>query len=234
MNYYPSLESYFQDKVNIFKYQKKDEKVFCGVDIFEKIKKENQSSQTIKTEKLPNNFKLKVKGDFNIQNASLARMVLKELGYKENDIKKALESFKGVEGRLEYMGNFNSIEIYNDNNATVAEATIQALKSFDNKVILIAGGTDKGFDLQKVAKEINQKTKKVFLLEGTGTKKIAPLLNNYQVFNNFNDTVVNALQFGKKGDVILFSPIFSSFGKEFNNEYDRNDKFKKIVREFFD
>ncbi len=72
------------------------------------------------------------------------------------------------------------------------------------------------------------------ILEGTGTDKLLPLLPDAQVHKTFASAVLSAIGSANKGDTILFSPLFSSFGKEFVNEYDRNDKFKKIIKEYYE
>ncbi len=236
LNYYSNMETYFKDKANIFKYQIKErgDLLFVGADIEEKIKKENPPIITYIPKKLSKNYNLNIKGIHNRENAALAKDVLRALKISDKNIKQGLENFSAVEGRLEFFGNFNGRKIYNDNNATTPEATAVGLESLGNNLILIAGGTDKKLELNKVIIEIKKRCKSVFLLEGSGTDKLVKKLNNFQVFSTFRETINAALENSKRGDTIIFSPIFSSFGKEFVNEYDRNDKFKKIIKQFYE
>jgi UDP-N-acetylmuramoylalanine-D-glutamate ligase len=115
-------------------------------------------------------------------------------------------------------------------------AGINALTESESQggLVLIAGGTDKGTELGEVAKLIEQKCSKVHLLEGSGTDKLLPLLPGAQVHKLFASTVLSAIGDVDEGDILLFSPLFSSFGKEFTNEYDRGDKFKKIIKEYYE
>ncbi len=238
LNYYKSMDEYFVDKANIFKYQKEElgDVLIAGAQVSGKLEHEH-----IEAVSLPSGWKLQVPGEHNRYNAGIAREILQQLGMTDEEIRVALSEFAGVEGRLEYMGEFGEgkIKIYNDNNATTPEATMAGINALTqdaaNKgdLILIAGGTDKGTELSGVAKIIEQECKEVHLLEGSGTEKLRPLLQGAQVYTTFVETIKAALRAATTGDTILFSPLFSSFGKEFVNEYDRNDKFKKIIKEYY-
>ncbi|MCD5384632.1 MAG: UDP-N-acetylmuramoyl-L-alanine--D-glutamate ligase [Candidatus Pacebacteria bacterium] len=250
LNYYKSMDEYFADKANIFKYQKlkNGDTLIVGDSAQERVVAYKSPVEPLDIVPIPQEWELKVPGVHNRENAALAREALQALGLTDVDIRESLEQFSGVEGRLEYMGEFTKdnkkIKIYNDNNATTPEAAIAGINALasrqgtpgdnENHIILIAGGTDKGTELKEVAKIIEEKCKAVHLLEGSGTDKLIPLLKNPKVHKRFADTVQAALAAARAGDTILFSPIFSSFGKEFVNEYDRNDKFKKIIKEYYD
>lgn len=229
-NYYPDMETYFADKANIYAFQNEQQGdvLIVGEQVAERVTHEKLVAVPI-----PSDWELSIPGEHNRYNASLAREVLSQLGMNERDIRTALASFKGVEGRLEYMGEFAGVKIYNDNNATTPEATMAGINALAGDIILIAGGSDKKTELTEVAKLINARCKGVHLLAGTGTDKLIPLLENKVVYEWFKDVVESALRSAQPGDTILFSPLFASFGKEFVNEYQRNDIFKKIVDEFY-
>ena len=92
-------------------------------------------------------------------------------------------------------------------------------------IILIAGGADKGLDVAPLKKAIDKYCKAVVLLPGTGTGKLSIGIKA----KDLKDAVSKSLAQAKKGDIVLFSPAFASFGM-FNNEYDRNDQFVKIIK----
>jgi UDP-N-acetylmuramoylalanine--D-glutamate ligase len=169
--------------------------------------------------------------------------VAEVLGIPEAKIKKVVSNFKGLEGRLEFLKSYKGIKIYNDNNATTPEATIAGIEALSGnlvksdftrskKIILICGGADKGLNLDNFIKVVNENCKSVVMIPGTGTER---LITNYQlqitneVGRDLKDIVKRALAQAKKGDIILFSPAFASFGM-FNNEYERNDLFIKIIK----
>ena len=153
----------------------------------------------------------------------------------EAKIKKVVSSFKDLEGRLQLLKVYKGIKIYNDNNATTPEATIsgiEALKGSKKNIILICGGADKKLSLDDFVKAVNKNCKAVVMIPGTGTTNLITnyqLLINNEVGENLNAIIKTALGLASRGDTILFSPAFASFGM-FNNEYERNDLFMKIIK----
>jgi UDP-N-acetylmuramoylalanine--D-glutamate ligase len=242
MNYYRgSMSKYFQDKANIYKYQEKGDYLIAGKEIVKKIQnikftKGSPSLQRRATlcvpRPLPKNWKLKVIGEHNRENASLVVAVTRAIGVPQKIIKKTLENFKGVEGRLELVKTIRGIKIYNDTTATTPDATLVALKAFGSKkknIVLIMGGADKGLDMSGLLKEIPNYCKSLILLDGTGTRKLKNLKFGYKKANNLKDAIKFAIKEAKHGDIILFSPAFASFGM-FKNEYDRNDQFVELIK----
>lgn len=240
-NYYKDMDEYFADKANIYRHQKEGGVIIAGASIAERIKTERGDVEV--PSELPADVQLKVLGVHNRENASLATSALKALGLSEAEIKEGLESFAGVEGRLQFVREVGGVKIYNDNNATTPEATIAALKALDTgnppspkateghrkNIVLIMGGSDKGLDMSTLLYEVAKACKRVILLSGTGTNRVVPLMSDYSIFDSLEDAVSEALRGAVSGDVVLFSPAFASFGM-FKNEYERNDEFLRIVR----
>lgn len=246
MNYYrDDLGAYFKDKANIFKYQKKGDILIIRPGMKKMIKATDTKGKLIAASaKKIVGWKTTFFGDHNLENAACAYEVGKVFGISEKNINRAIESFKGVEGRLQSMDKVRGIRIVNDNNATTPEATIAGIQALNSKLsatsslILIAGGADKGLDLGSLVKEI-QKCKAVVLLPGTGTNKLTAhslqLTGNAIQAKDMKDAVKKAFASAKKGDTILFSPGFASFGPPpggFQNEYDRNDQFVKEIKKW--
>ncbi len=148
---------------------------------------------------------------------------------------KALAKFKGVDFRLQLVKTAKRVKIYNDSAATVPYATIEALKSLPNS-ILIAGGKNKGLQFRDLAKAIDKYAKKVYFLEGDATNLIKRSLKSKKkimgTFNNFESLLKAVKQNIKAGDIILFSPGATSFNL-FQNEFDRGRKFNEAVRKVF-
>ena len=167
-----------------------------------------------------------------------AKAVLEHLDVEEGEIQKALESFEGVEGRLQFVRELRGTKIYNDNNATSPDAVTAGLKAVSEgrNVVLVLGGTDKGADMSLVLKEIAETCRSVVLYPGTGTDTIRNDVKNFKSVHVLEGEDLKKcidLAWGEceEGDVLLFSPAFSSFGKEYQNEYDRNDKFMDLVKD---
>ncbi len=236
MKYYgDNMQKYFDDKANIFKYQKKNTDVLVvGDQALPFVKKwggKTNNEILVPKPELPKDWKLKIPGEHNIYDASLAIEVARSMGLKDLAIKKGVESFTGVPGRLELVRSVKGVKYYNDTTATTPEATIAALRALgeEGDIILISGGSDKGLDMTALVHEIPKYTKAVFLLAGTGTEKIKHELPNSVEVKDLKKTVLLAKKLATKGDIILLSPAFASFGM-FKNEYDRGEQFNKIVR----
>ncbi len=262
LNYYHNdRQLYFNDKANIFKYQSTKDFLIASSQSAIQIEKFNPKLTVESNYTLNNNAHIDIKSDLivadynqniiivnnnligshNKVNILLAYYACLSLGLAGDQISNALSKFTGVEGRLEYMGNIldSRVSVYNDNNATNPDAVIAALKAvyehWSLKPVLIAGGTDKGLDLEELASIIISHAAKVVLIAGTGTDKLMPLIHNkvdYAVYDTILECVDAAVKFsdGMSSGVILFSPGFASFSNYFNNEYERNDEFVKCIQ----
>ncbi len=184
---------------------------------------------------------MKIIGEHNRENASYANAALQGLGLSDDEIKAGLESFEGVEGRLQFVRELHGVKIYNDNNATTQDATIAALRSVGDpkqrKVVLIVGGDDKKLDMSGLVAEIPKWCSKVVMFKERGTDRIRDLVfklePNVRVYeeDGLKATVERAFAVAESGETILYSPAFSSFGKYFKNEFDRGDQFVHLVRQ---
>ncbi len=156
---------------------------------------------------------------------------------------KRILSLPEIKFRQEIVLKIKKLTVINDSAATSPEATIAAIERFKNQkdgVALITGGTDKELDFKDLAKEIKNNTseKNLFLLNGTGTKKLIGELVKLdygniekQTFENLDD-IIKSIKKRKNIDLILFSPGTASFEK-FKNEFDRGLKFNKLIKENF-
>jgi UDP-N-acetylmuramoylalanine--D-glutamate ligase len=237
LNYYhDNLDTYLSDKAQIFLNQtEKDILILgkqCAPIIIEKYADVIRSHTRVADElKLPDTWALAIPGMHNRYDAALALEAARSLGINDDISRKALESFKGVPGRLELVREVKGIKIYNDTTATTPEATTAALEALDplrkQNIILIMGGADKGLEMtMKLMPAIEAHAKKVFYLAGTGTDKIKG--ENDVVYTSLKDAVDAAYAAAEKGDSLLLSPAFASFGM-FKNEFDRGDQFNAIV-----
>ncbi|MEX0935041.1 MAG: UDP-N-acetylmuramoyl-L-alanine--D-glutamate ligase [Candidatus Paceibacterota bacterium] len=238
LNYYGNMRSYFMDKAHIFRYQVDGNYIVVGQSAYEAIQKYYQGEihgtmALARENRVPYDWELWAPGIHMRQNVALAMQVGEIMDLESDVIRRAAESFRGVEGRMEYVKLVRGAEVYNDNNATSPEATIAALKSFpERNVVLITGGTDKNLDYSKLTDQINEKVKRLILIPGTATDKIR---KNLRISSSEHDSLEEAFEqavdAASSGDVILFSPASSSFGL-FTNEYERNDQFLDIARSF--
>lgn len=244
LNYYKGdMGKYFDDKVNIFRYQNDDEVLVLGEQASKEIKtryKNKIKSELLVAKKsiVPKAWKIKIPGEHNRANIACAILVCQELDVPKKTIKEGVESFLGVPGRLELVRTVGWVKYYNDTTATTPDGNKVALEALANKkkknIVLIAGGADKELDYSGMAKLVHKTVKGLVLIEGAATEKLLALIpkkTSYPVYivDSMKDAVETAREFSKKGDTILLSPGAASFGV-FKNEFDRGDQFVKLVK----
>ncbi|MCS6957308.1 MAG: UDP-N-acetylmuramoyl-L-alanine--D-glutamate ligase [Aquificaceae bacterium] len=174
--------------------------------------------------------KLKIRGRHNWQNALFASAIARLMQVPLEIIRDVLYSFAGLPHRMEYLGIFNGVQVYNDSKSTTVNALKSALESFeDGKVVLIAGGRDKGGDFESIRELVKRKTKSCVLI-GEAKEKIAKAWQGCQVYlaRDLEDAVSMAFDRAVPGDVLLFSPACASFDM-FKDYKDRGNRFKDYV-----
>ena len=242
--YRGSMKKYLEDKLHIFKYQTKDDFLVAGKQAFPFIKKESRKIKSkiiTPGEYLPKGWEFNLPGTHNEYNANLAAEVARILSIPDAIIKKALQTFSPLPGRLEFLRTVRGITIYNDNSSTTPDATIAALQAVGNtknrNIVLVMGGHNKHLDMSKLLKEIPKFCSKVVLFKEDGTDLIRDKVltlkkKGIEVYeeDGLKNTIHRAFTVAKRGETILYSPAFSSFGKYFKNEYDRGDQFVALVK----
>ncbi len=246
LNYYHSdLDAYLDDKANIFKFQKPDDFLVLGSQaaglVLEKYSGAIASTVLeTGTVFLPQEWKVNIPGLHNRYNAALALQVAKLFNINEKDTREVIEQFKGVPGRLELIREYNGISIYNDTTATTPDATLAALRAFGTmkNTVLIMGGADKNLNMGHLFLDMPAYVKAIVTLPGTGTERVQIDLEEliqknkdiaFEQADTLEDAVKNALAHARKGDNVVLSPGFASFGL-FKNEFDRGDQFNTIVK----
>lgn len=237
-----AIQKYFMDKAQIFANQKPADFIILDDEISKIISERFRGKIPGKVLKIGSiqrikNWKLQIKGEHNQRHVLRALEVAKIFGISEQAVRKAVEAFESAPGRQELIRNYKGIKIYNDTNSTTPDAALVALRSLsDSKkknLVLICGGADKNLDMTNFVKEIPKYCRNVVLLSGTGTEKFVknfPLeTKDFPVATDLKTAVKLAVGFAKKGDSLVLSPAFASFGM-FKNEYDRGDKFVALIK----
>ncbi len=240
-NYYKDdMDRYFDDKANIYRWQKDGDYLIAGIKTVRLIKTKEKNgikSRIIISggKNIPRGWKVKLLGEHNLANIALSVEAARKLGVKESVIKKSAENFKGLPGRLEFIREIKGVKFYNDTTATTIEAVTAALDSFKKykgKIILIGGGADKNLEYDGYAKAVKKSVKAMALFRGLASNKIISALGKTKFPVEVFDNMKNAMRFvvanAKKGDIVLLSPGAASFGV-FKNEFDRGEQFNKAV-----
>ncbi|GAB2782987.1 UDP-N-acetylmuramoyl-L-alanine--D-glutamate ligase [Rhabdobacter roseus] len=174
---------------------------------------------------------LPLPGTHNAINAMAAILVAQSVGLTPDQIRDGLRSFQNAPHRLETIATFEGVRYVNDSKATNVDSVFYALGSFDQPLILIAGGVDKGNDYQQIAELVRTKVKGFIALGKDNTKLtryFAPLVPQFFATDSIHEAVEKARSWSQAGDVVLLSPACASFDL-FRNYEDRGEQFKTAV-----
>ena len=188
-----------------------------------------------KCEKILNKNDIKLRGIHNYENICAALAATETVASKEAQIE-AVKNFKGVEHRLEFVREIDGVKYYNDSIGTSPASTIAGLNAFDENIILLAGGSDKGLDYKEIGEVIAKKVGTLILTGPTAqkieeaTKQALSEEKNIEIIhtNNLEESVKVAKEKAKEGDIVLLSPASASFDA-FKNFEERGNYFKTLV-----
>ncbi len=173
-----------------------------------------------------------LKGIHNIENMLSVVATAKICSCPKEAIQTALESFRGFPHRLEFVRELDGVSFYNDSKGTNVGSVVKSLRSFQEPIILIAGGKDKGGTYGPLEGIVKEKVKRLILI-GEARRRMAEALGK-SVPTTEADTLEEAVQHAfdesKHGDVVLLSPACSSFDM-FRDYEERGTLFKEIVNE---
>jgi UDP-N-acetylmuramoylalanine--D-glutamate ligase len=173
-----------------------------------------------------------LKGEHNIENVLAAVCAARLAGAPADSIRRAIEHFRAVEHRLEYVATINGVEFYNDSKATNVDATIKAVTAFPGGIHLILGGKDKNSDYTELAPYLRERVKAVYTI-GSAAAKIESHLRGVVPINSCGTlakAVLAAAAASHPGDIVLLAPACSSFD-QFENYEQRGRVFKELVHE---
>jgi UDP-N-acetylmuramoylalanine--D-glutamate ligase len=151
-------------------------------------------------------------------------------------IKKVIENFEGIACRQEFVREINGVKYYNDTCATSVEAIMAMFDRFGpeykGKIVMIAGGIDKGLDYSRIKRRMRKYLKALVLFEGTASERIDEQVGNhidtYKYYGTMQEGVDKAKELASSGDIVILCPGGSSFNM-FINEFDRGNQFIEYV-----
>lgn len=176
---------------------------------------------------------LALAGTHNLENALAATAMACRMGIGRGAMARVLQSFAGLEHRMELLGYFRGVPVYNDSKGTNVGATIRSLEGLGGDVILILGGKDKGTSYDPLKAIIQNKVSHLILL-GEAAKRMEEAFNGASrtvVVNDLDEAVRVAVQRARPGSEILFSPACSSFDM-FSGFEERGRVFKEAARKY--
>ncbi len=263
LNYYSSMEEYFTDKANIVRFQNSEDVFVYNAESPELLREAGRIvSRPIffapddrggdgvfvregdlvcregKTDSVFASLSdIRVPGKHNVGNVLAGVAAARAFGIPFETIAKGLLSFFGVRHRLEFVAEKRKARWYNDSAATIPDAAIAGIKSFETSLILLAGGSDKNLDFDEFGKAIAESwnVKGAVLFAGDATEKLVAAVRKHGGEAKFFGTVSGmkeaiecALSHIEPKDIVLLSPGAASFGL-FKNEFDRGNQFREMV-----
>ena len=176
---------------------------------------------------------LPIKGNHNILNTLSAVLAAQAVGLTNEQIRAGLLTFQNASHRLELVRTQNGVQFVNDSKATNVDSVFYALGSFNEPIIWIAGGIDKGNDYSQIEALVRQKVKALICLGKDNSKFLSfftPIVPVIIETQDVREAVAQAQAFATSGDVVLLSPACASFDL-FKNYEDRGNQFKAAVQE---
>lgn len=253
LNTYTGMEDYAEAKAHIFRHQhSSDMAVFNYDNPWTRRFGQEAPGQTWFTslerggsfargsdELVPFPFKTPLEGRHNLENVLLATTTARLLGVHDTIIAETVSRFQSVPHRLADVRTLNGVRYINDSTSTTPIAGQVALEAFNAPIVLVAGGNTKHLPLEHWPARIIERCRDLVLLTGSGTDELLPALEQELsmqgkadplrgVFSNFQQAMDTAVSLTRPGDILLFSPGFTSFGM-FLNEFDRGDAFVRYV-----
>jgi UDP-N-acetylmuramoylalanine--D-glutamate ligase len=184
---------------------------------------------------------IKLRGRHNVENVMAAALVSALAGANLDQIGAAVESFPGVQHRIEFVRELDGVEYFNDSKATNVDATLKAIDAFPRGLWIILGGKDKGSDYSPLRSPLQQRAATALLVgaEPPYPYAAAPLIRKALAgavelvdCGTIDRAVHHARRHARPGEVVLLAPACASFD-QFENFEQRGQLFKQIVAELF-
>ena len=178
----------------------------------------------LKVENIP------LKGHHNVENVLAAVCAARLAGVEPEAIRKAAESFKAVEHRLEFVAEINGVDYYNDSKATNVDAAAKAIASFPGGIHLILGGKDKNSDYRQLRSLLEERVKAVYTIGAAAEKIETHIYGAVPVVSagTLDQAIARAAEAAQPGEIVLLAPACSSFD-QFENYEHRGQVFKDLV-----
>ncbi len=249
LDHYSGFEGYVQAKMNIVKHQLSEDYLICNSE-------QNLSAYFDFSTLLPSIIKVsmnggrgdeailaaaagndRLKGAHNRQNVCFAATVARCLDIDEDSIVKAIREFKGIEHRMEPIGEYHGIIFYNDSIATIPHAVESAIEALENVDTLIFGGMDRGIDYSGFDAFLEKcSVRNLIGMPQTGIKICDSLLERGCTKNiihaeTMEQAVDAAFRFTREGGICLFSPAAASYNmyKDFE---EKGNHYKALVKQW--
>ncbi len=251
LDWHPDLEDYRSSKARIFANQTEEDHLVLNADdpLVKPLANAARSEVhffSLKTEadahlsgdklvvlgqRLIRRDELRVVGLHNVANALSAALAAALARVPVDRIRQVLREFEGLPHRVQFIRELRGVRFYDDSKGTNPHAVIAALSGFDDNVVLIMGGLDKGVDFACLRAVVAEKVKAIVAL-GACREKVRETFSDLVevvVSDDMGSAVRSAFKMASQGDVVLLSPACASFDM-YRNYGERGEDFQNAVR----
>jgi UDP-N-acetylmuramoylalanine--D-glutamate ligase len=190
----------------------------------------NNNNNTLKL--YDTNLPRKLPGKHNINNIMAVLTVSHILKLDIDIVSNSINNFSPLPHRIEFIGNYNGVDYYDDSISTIPESCIGAIETVTNIDTIIIGGKDRGIDYSKLIDYLNnRKVPNIICMPDTGNIVAEKLIGCHFIkVANLEEAVREAVRVTKKGSACVLSPAASSYGF-FKNYIERGNEFKRLIEE---
>jgi UDP-N-acetylmuramoylalanine--D-glutamate ligase len=238
LDHFGTFEKYKEAKYNICKFQHIDDALVCHRDFLPEIRVAHEMLLQFPLGLLSENEnKMPIKGAHNRLNIEAALLAVHAAGVDMEQAKLHLHSFRGLPHRLEIIGTYDGVTFINDSIATIPEATIAALDTFDNVDYLLLGGFDRGIEYNALIEYLLDNPVPNLLFTGKAGERMMKLLGKYTIeskimtYDSMNEAFDIMRKNYKENSICLLSPAAASYDAYKNFEH-RGDTFRQLARNF--
>ena len=229
-----NIKKYMEAKCKIFLNQNADDVLFIPMDerLFDRASRKSIQLEVVDAEEnVDAQGNPYLRGGHNKMNLRFAKAIAKQARVNDESIAKAISLFVNDDHRLQPVARIDEVLYVNDSKATNVDAVYYALRAFDEPIIWIVGGVDKGNNYDAIEEEVRKNVKHIIAL-GTDNQKVIKYfkgkVNSLEEAKNMEEAVSKSEKLADQGDVVLLSPACASFDL-FDNYKDRGEQFVKEV-----
>ena len=230
LDYYGTMDRYFRAKANITAHQKPGDFLFVGDNV---PPLETCADVTVISYNDPMHFDMKLKGEHNQFNARFVYTISTRLfGCAPDRVREALKEFNGLRHRMQFAGNVNGVDYYDDSISTIPEAAIAAIRSIPNACTILLGGMDRNIDYDILIDFIRANGQYNYILMYKSGARIYEEVKDLpccQYREDLQGAVALAKEITPAGRACILSPAAASYGY-FKNFEERGDVFQQLIR----
>lgn len=230
LDYYKTFDRYFAAKANITKFQTEEDSLFVGSQVPDLIS--SAAVTSIDAKEVPE-YNLRIRGHHNDYNAHFVYTIASTVFHIDDaTIRAALSEFNGLPHRLQFIGDRDGIDFYDDSISTIPNATIQALSSVTNAKTVIIGGMDRGINYDVLIDFINSHKEYNYIFAYASGKRIYDSIkksDNCRYAEDLEEAVDIAVSETPSGYAVILSPASASYD-HFKNFEERGDTFRKLCK----